>query len=261
MVTSSEKKLLDLTFKEWEGIGTWYEYLVKYKIFRKLKGVRTVLVAGLPQEYGLSTDMLLFAEYAKLTVVDDRKHKLNQFKKIAKSFGVASNVRTVYCKNLSKYPFKDNSFDLVSNTEAIQRVKNFEYMIKEMERVSKKHIILFIPNAYYYSHYLITKIKTFKLKNVEKLCKYKVIDKGYLDRPPWPAGIAVSSSKISFTKGSKADERKKELENKVKDSFFIFIIKKIFIFFTPALVFIEKIYPSPLKEILSHMFYIHMVKE
>lgn len=261
MVTSSEKKLLDLTFKEWEGIGTWYEYLAKYKIFKKLKDIKTVLVAGLPQEYGLSTDMLLFAEYAKLTVIDDRKHKLNQFKQIAKSFGVASNVKTIYCKNLSKYPFKDDSFDLVSNTEAIQRVKNFEYMIKEMERVSKKHIILFIPNAYYYSHDIITKIKTFKMKKLVKACNYPIIEKNYLDRPPWPAGIAVSSSKISFTKGSKANERRQSANNKIKDSFFISIIKKVFIFFTPALVLLESLSFSPLKEFLSHMFYIHMVKK
>ena len=261
MVTSNEKKLLELTFKEWEGIGTWYEYLAKDKIFKELKDIKTVLVAGLPQEYGVSTDMLLFAEKSKLTVIDDRKHKLNQFKKIAKSFGVASNVRIVYCKNLSKYPFKDDSFDLVSNTEAIQRVKNFRYMIKEMERVSKKHIILFIPNAYYYSHYIITKIKTFKMKKLVKACNYPIIEKDYLDSPPWPAGIAVSPSKISFTRGSRANERRQSARNKVKDSFFISIIKKIFLFFTPALVFLESLYFPPLKEFLSHMFYIHMVKK
>ena len=57
----SYKKLLTLTFAEYEGIGTWYEYLVKYRLFKKLRNIKTVLLAGLPQEYGIAADMLLFA--------------------------------------------------------------------------------------------------------------------------------------------------------------------------------------------------------
>jgi len=261
MVTCKEKKLLELTFAEFEGIGTWYEYLVKYKLFKKLKNINSVLLAGLPQEYGIASDILLFAIHgSKLTVIDDRKDKLNQFMKLAKKFKAEKNVKTIYHKNLEKFPFKDNTFDLVTNTETIQRVNNFKKMIKEMERTTKKHVFLFVPNAYYYSHYIITKIKTFKMNKIIKHCNLEIKNKDYLDRPPWPAGINVSAGGISFTQGSKSNQRENFEAKGIKESFFISSLKTIFIFLTPALVLLESFYPPPLKELLSHMFFVHMVK-
>ena len=263
MITSDKKKLLELTYAEWEGIGTWYEYLAKYKIFKKLKDIKTVLIAGLPQEYGVSADMLLFTKSAKVVVIDDRKEKLEEFLQIAKKLEYVDkkNLKIFHVKNLAKYPFQDNIFDLVSNTEVIQRITDYKEIIKEMERVSKKHVILFIPNAYYYAHYIITKIKTFKIKEIIKSCNLPIVKKDYLDRPPWPAGVAVSASGISFSKGSKAKDREKFEKEGVKENFIISFIKKIFIFLTPLLVSLEFLYPTPLKQILSHMFYIHMIKK
>jgi ubiquinone/menaquinone biosynthesis C-methylase UbiE len=260
MVTSDEKKLLELTLAEYEGIGTWYEYLAKYRLFRKLKNIHSVLLAGLPQEYGLASDILLFAVHgAKITVIDDRKDKLEEFSSLAKRFNVSEKVTLKLLKNFDKIPFRENSFDLVTNTEAIQRMENYQSFIKEMERVSGKHVIIFLPNGYYYSHYIITKIRTFKMNSFIQHCSLKIAGKNYLDRPPWPAGVAVSSN-ISFTEGSKAKKREELQKQGAKDSFLISAIKKTFTFFTPALSLMEVFYPSPLKEFLSHMFYVHMVK-
>jgi len=259
MVTSDEKKLLALTYAEYEGIGTWYEYLAKYRLFSRINNPKKVLLAGIPQEYGIAADTILFAIHgAELTVLDNRKEKLNEFKEIAKKFN--AKVKTVLCKTLEKFPFKSDSFDIVVNTEAIQRVKNPQNMIQEMERVSKNHVFVFAPNAYYYAHYLITKIITFKLSELVKMSRLKLVNKGYLDRPPWPAGVAISSSKISFTEGSKSEERKKYAEEKNKDSFFISFIKGSFTLFTPLLVKLEILYPSPLRELLSHICFIHLKK-
>ncbi|HTY44207.1 MAG TPA: methyltransferase domain-containing protein [Patescibacteria group bacterium] len=260
MVTYDEKKLLELTLAEYEGIGTWYEYLVKYRIFRKLKNINSVLLAGLPEEYGLASDILLFAIHGiKVTVIDDRKEKIDEFMNLAEKFGMKENITVKLLKDFKKLPFKENSFDLVTNTEAIQRIPDCKNFIREMERVSGKHVIIFSPNGYYYSHYLITKIKTFRMKEFVSACSLKIAGKNYLDRPPWPAGVAVSSN-ISFTQGSKAKERLELQKQGKKDSFFISTTKKIFTFFTPALALSEIFYPSPLKEFLSHMFFIHMIK-
>lgn len=261
MITYDEKKLLELTLAEYEGIGTWYEYLVKYRIFRKLKNINSILLAGLPEEYGLASDILLFAIHGiKITVIDDRKEKLNEFIELAKKFNVKENVEIKLLKDFEKLPFKENSFDLVTNTETIQRIQNYRSFIKEMERVSRKNVIIFSPNGYYYSHYIITKIKTFKMNEFVSACSLKIINKNYLDRPPWPAGVAVSSN-ISFTQGSKAEERAQLQKQGTKDGLLISIIKKVFIFFTPALVLSEALYSSPLKEFLSHMFFVHTVKD
>lgn len=261
MITYDEKKLLELTLAEYEGIGTWYEYLVKYRIFRKLKNINSILLAGLPEEYGLASDILLFAIHGiKITVIDDRKEKLNEFIELAKKFNIEKNVNIKLLKDFNKLPFKENSFDLVTNTEAIQRIPDYRTFIREMERVSKKHVIVFSPNGYYYSHYIITKIKTFTMHNFLSAFSLKIINKNYLDRPPWPAGVAVSSN-ISFTTGSKAKKRAQLKEQGAKDGVLISLIKKIFIFFTPAWALSEILYPSPLKEFLSHMFFVHTVKD
>ncbi|MGV8151631.1 MAG: methyltransferase domain-containing protein [Candidatus Nanoarchaeia archaeon] len=260
MVTSEQRLLLDLTYAEYEGIGTWYEYLVKLRVFKKLKNIKTVLVAGLPEEYGVSSDMIVFAKDSKLTIVDNRKEKLNEFVSIAKKFNLHKNIKTVLVKDIEKLPFKDNSFDLVTSTEAIQRAKDYKKYIKELERTSKKDVIVFVPNSYYYSHYIITKIKTIKLRDVLNSTSFRVIKKAYLDRPPWPAGVSVSS-KIEFSKGSKAKLRQDLQKKGQKDSPFISLVKKIFLAITPALAMTEIFYTSPLREFLSHMFFVHISKQ
>jgi hypothetical protein len=259
MVTSDEKILLDLTYAEYEGIGTWYEYLAKSRVFKKI-APKTVLLAGLPQEYGLASDILLFAmKGSSVTVIDDREDKLEEFVNLAKKFKI-KNIKKVLLKDFLKFPFENDSFDLVTNTEALQRAKDPKKMILEMERVSKKHVFVFAPNSYYYAHYLITKIGTFKLSQLIDYSNLKIEGKGYVDKPPWPAGVAISSSKISFTQGSKAQERKKSEATNKKDNLLISLIKSTFILFTPILVRLDALYLPPLRELLSHMCYVHLVK-
>jgi len=253
------KLLLDLTLAEHEGVGTWHEYLSKYKIFKKLENIKSVLLAGLPEEYGVASDILVFAKKGcKITVLDDRKDRLEKFIDVAKDFNISDKIKIIET-DIEKFPFKKNSFDLVTNTEAIQRVKDYKKFIKEMKRVSKKHILIFIPNAYYYSHYFITKIRTFKMKEILKNID-NIFKKDYIDMPPYPAGVSVSAKGISFSQGSKAQEREKLNKQGKKESFFISILKNFFLFFTPAFVLVEKFYFHPLKEFLSHMFFIHIIK-
>ena len=87
-----------------------------------------------------------------------------------------------------------------------------------------------------------------------KDCNFHVIKKGYLDRPPWPAGISVSAKGISFEGGSKAKEKEEFEKQGIKESFFISLLKKIFTFLTPLLVSIEFLYPPLFRQLL--LFYL-----
>ena len=48
--------------------------------------------------------------------------------------------------NIYKLPFKNNSFDLVVCNEVLEHLENPEKGIKELIRVSKKYILLSVPN-------------------------------------------------------------------------------------------------------------------
>ena len=58
------------------------------------------------------------------------------------------NVTTkVYASNISDLPFDDNSFDVVISTEVLEHLddKTFHKALKEMNRVSSKHIVISVP--------------------------------------------------------------------------------------------------------------------
>lgn len=58
------------------------------------------------------------------------------------------NVKTkVYASNISDLPFDDNSFDVVISSEVLEHLdtKTFHSALKEMNRVSSKHIIISVP--------------------------------------------------------------------------------------------------------------------
>ncbi len=48
--------------------------------------------------------------------------------------------------NIYKLPYKDNSFDIVICSEVLEHLENPEKALQELIRVSKKHIVLSVPN-------------------------------------------------------------------------------------------------------------------
>ena len=198
--------LLNINIKDWGRI--WTEYLAKYRLLSKIKDIKSMLVVGLPEEYGLGVDIIPYSlKGVNVTVIDPRKNKLKRFEEIVKN--IHANVKTVLCEDLTKIPFKDSEFDIVINTEVIQAYeKSYKKIIKEMERVSKKHMFIFFPNSYCYAHPGISKLNSYKIKDITKIVSFKIVKKGYLDIPPWPAGINLESSNISFKGGSNAESKK-----------------------------------------------------
>jgi len=48
--------------------------------------------------------------------------------------------------NIYKLPYKDNSFDLVLCTEVLEHLENPEEGLRELIRVSKKYLVISVPN-------------------------------------------------------------------------------------------------------------------
>jgi len=51
--------------------------------------------------------------------------------------------------NIKKLPFEDNSFDTVVGLDVLEHLENFHLVSSEMLRVSKKNVIISLPNCFH----------------------------------------------------------------------------------------------------------------
>jgi len=71
---------------------------------------------------------------------------------------------TIKKGNIYELPYKPNSFDMVLCTEVLEHLENPEQALKELKRVSKKYLILSVPNEP-----LFTIQRIIRGKNIMKL--------------------------------------------------------------------------------------------
>jgi len=242
-----QKFLLDLSLAEREGIGMWYEYLAKLRVYPVERDIK-ILVFGLPEKYGIGIDNLLFlVRGGSLTVIDHRPQVLADFEKITKNFLREDvNLKILNVKNFTKTEFTDNSFDLVCSSEVLQQFTNHIEIVQEMIRVSKRHIVFFVSNKTCYAHPKFSGLNSYSLKEIKnqlkKMRQIQIKKAGYADIPPWPSGINVTQNE------------------KTREGFLINLVKNIFIFITPTLVRLEIFYPFPLRRWLAHFIYLKLEK-
>jgi hypothetical protein len=232
MVTSNF--FYEVSMAENGGFGIWYEYIAKSRIFNKFKNSKKVLIFGLPEKYSLGLDTLFFADNSELNVVDNRKKVLEDYKKYADKF--SKKIKTIYIKNLNEATkLKKNKYDLLISTEVLQNDISLMSVMKDLA----KEIIVFVPNKQGYAHPRISHLKSLSLKRLKEIGKQagmKIVDSGYIDCPPWPAGATLPK-----------EEKKEGLAMK--------LVKKILTRITPLLSKFDSLYLSPWKEINSHMIF------
>jgi len=225
------KFFYELSMTEGGGFGIWYEYLAKYRIFKNFHD-KNILIFGLPEKYSLGLDTLYFSDFANLEILEPRKKILQDYKKFAEKFGKKIKIIN---KDFKK--FNNKKYDLVISTEVIQ---NDPSLLKKISFFGNK-IIIFVPNKKCYAHPKISKLNSLSLKELKNLGKkysLKIKNAGYIDCPPWPAGAELSKSK-----------------KETKEKIYVKVVKKILINITPFLAKLDKFYPSPWKELNSHMVY------
>ena len=199
------RKFYDLAIKEGEGLGTVYEYLVKYKLLNKIlpKGRNhKVLVAGLPEKYGYSSDFFSFCEERDLDyeIIDERTDRIDRFKQIFKKT-YSSKVSAQSC-NLCVLDdiYSQRHFDLALSCEVLQRLSldNQIRYIRSLKKIAKK-VILFVPNGDSNGHQSHSGLNTVTMgaiiKQLDIADSGKHYDTGYIDMPPWPPGAKGSPLK------------------------------------------------------------------
>lgn len=215
------KQLYALALAEGEGVGTAYEYYAKrlqlIPWLGNRHGIRRILVAGLPEKYGLSLDFLLLASElgAQMTIVDDRAASLAELRSTIAATDpplFIDNYDLVLVSDLSRLAELVGYFDLVLSSEILQRLlpsDRSSYVGRLLELASR--VALFAPNADNNAHVGRSGLGGLHREEMADLAYAAAVDigrsyhirTGYIDMPPFPPGITrTEEQRVDAATGS-----------------------------------------------------------
>jgi hypothetical protein len=199
---------------EGEGVGTAYEYFSKLRKLRKFINStgkpKRILIAGLPEKYGLSMDFFWLGGMlnVEIMVIDDRSEALERAGRalsILKSEKLIDETKVSFIKidrisefnspNLTK-----ERFDLALSSEVLQRLDIAqETYFSNLKNVAENFAI-FVPNRDNESHANLSGLKSVYLGELLQHCRgaypeATLYDYGYIDMPPFPPGLSRSQEK------------------------------------------------------------------
>jgi len=183
-----------------EGWGTAYEYRVKWEVLEKFFGERRierVLIAGLPEKYGLSMDFLAWVRMkkAKVVVLDEREEKVERLKRVVrKEWPDFRKWIDIKCRSMLTIDTVGR-FDLVLSCEVLQRIlkSDREKFLKKCLMAAKRGAF-FVPNKENENHAKISGLETLSLEEFFELASKAGLDKleeGYIDMPPFAPGVRL----------------------------------------------------------------------
>jgi hypothetical protein len=203
--------LYALNLAEGEGLGTAYEYYTKLKklerFLNSIERPKTILIAGLPEKYGLSLDFFFLGQIlnSEAVVVDDRPSVLDRAQntllalKEKKEFDDTrvSFLKVDRIEEFDDSNIRERKFDLALSSEVLQRLDGGRgAFISKLSQLARS-IALFAPNQANQSHKRISGLKGVSLRELLKYFqggeeKISIFEAGYLDMPPFPPGLSRS---------------------------------------------------------------------
>jgi hypothetical protein len=253
--TENIRSLYTINLLEGEGVGTSYEYYAKSrklrKFLRKIEKPTRILIAGLPEKYGLSMDSFLLAEGlgAEIVVVDERPDVLERAKSVIESLKSRGHFHHTRIRFHNAGPFlelggkelADQRFDLALSSEVYQRLDGAEgRYVANLNRLAR-NIAIFAPNRGNGSHVRLSGLRSVGLEELLNGFRqgdpgWTIFDYGYVDLPPFPPGLTRSQEK-------REQAGKSRLET--------FLMKGLEIYSRT-----EDIIPLFLKEKFAHIIYV-----
>jgi hypothetical protein len=186
-----------------EGLGSSYERIVlNEKLFQVIRhyDVKTCLEAPCFGFTGLSgiNSMGLGLKGVSVSLVDHDSERVALIEKIWHELNLP--VQIVFQKDYSQLPFADKAFDFSWNFSALWFVSDLTQFLASLTRVTKKVILLCVPNrlgfGYISQKYFSGKKLCHYLNEVnivpQQFCSimsdlgWQRVDVNYIDAPPWP---------------------------------------------------------------------------
>ena len=214
LTSESIRSLYALNLLEGEGLGTSYEYYVKLRRLKRfilsVGPPKKILIAGLPERYGLSLDFFLLGRMlcADVFVVDERSERLDKAKsvlEILKRTKAWRDNEVTFMKvedisDIAGKTFLNDHFDLSLSCEVLQRLEGSQKKyVSGLMKVSS-NFSLFVPNEKNQAHTRISALKGIRLDELVSLIQseeagIQMYDHGYIDIPPFPPGVSRSQKK------------------------------------------------------------------
>jgi len=199
---------------EGEGVGTAYEYYAKLRKLKKFINTigkpKRILIAGLPEKYGLSMDFFWLGGmlHAETVIIDDRSETLERAGRILsmlKSEKFVDETKFTFIKTDRIWEFNSidvikGEFDLALSSEVLQRLDGTrETYISNLKKAAK-YFAIFVPNRGNESHANLSGLKSLYLEELLQHCQEgypetTLYDYGYIDMPPFPPGLSRSQEK------------------------------------------------------------------
>jgi len=252
----SIKSLYPVNLIEGEGVGTSYEYYAKLrklkKFIRSIGRPKRILIAGLPEKYGLSMDFFLLGQMlqAETVAIDERPDVLERVRtalsaiKSRELFNdtniVLRPVDSITDFNSHNDLFNDR-FDLALSSEVLQRLDGAQETYISNLKKAARNLAVFAPNSENESHANLSGLKGIYLEQLLKHfngvdAEKTIYDYGYIDMPPFPPGLTRSQEK-----------RVQASESRLET--FLMMCLQIY-------CLCEGIIPKPLKKKIAHIVYI-----
>jgi hypothetical protein len=195
------RELYPYALAEGEGVGTAYEYFAKRRVsagaFARLPAHARVLVAGLPEKYGCSLDLMLasWERGADVVVIDERPAaiaKLEATLETARAQGMLQGLR-VESRHVEGLDGELPPADLVACSEVLQRIpaeRRGSFCAALVE--SAPAGLVFVPNSINDSHLKISGLGGMTPEELRGLLPVSR-EVGLVDMPPFPPGITRSA--------------------------------------------------------------------
>ena len=186
-----------------EGLGSSYERIIlnkKMEQICRLFKAKTVLEApsfGFTGTSGINSMSLAQCGY-DVTVLDHEPERVELIKKVWSDVGLTADILLV--EDYIDLPFEDDTFDVSWNFSALWFVEDIEVFLKNLTRVTKKAIVLCVPNRLgigYLSQRYTGKddlkkylkedyIKPAVFLKIMQDLGWKKVEGNFIDCPPWP---------------------------------------------------------------------------
>lgn len=199
-----------------EGLGSTYErFIINEILYKTVENFRVKKVLEVPSFgfTGLSgiNSMGLVKQSCDVCIIDSDKKRISLAEDIWSRYDFEGAYEFKHLDLFEELPFGNMSFDMSWNFSALWFVKNINNFLGELSRVTKKVIVLMVPNrtGLGYLHQKYTGKNDLKMLLNEDFIKpnvfipimmengWNLLSDNYLDCPLWPD---IGMSKEDFLK-------------------------------------------------------------
>jgi|SRR5690554_799991 hypothetical protein len=186
-----------------EGLGSSYERVILNQLLTRIcqkYEIQKVLEAPLFGFTGISgiNSMNMAREGKEITLIDDNSERLVMIEKLWKECKFPVNL--LYSENFLSLPTDDNEFDMSWNFSALWFVQNLESFLTELDRITKRVILIIVPNRTgpgfilqkimgkkrYNKFVNLSWIKFSRFSRIMNSLGWQLIEERLIDCPPWP---------------------------------------------------------------------------